>query len=68
MWALANIASNSVKGRDAVLEANIVPRILDILSQEVIKGGMLANTFWAIQNLCKGKPDPPMKYVFECKS
>lgn len=63
MWALANIAANSIKGRDAVLEVDIVPRILHILSQEIIKGEMLSNTYWAIQNLCKGKPDPPLKYV-----
>lgn len=46
-----------------MLEVNIVPRILHIFSQEVIKGGMLSNTFWAIQNLCKGKPDPPLEFV-----
>lgn len=65
MWALANIAGNSVKGRDQMLENEIISKMLKVLSQEVVKAGMLENTYWAIQNLCRGKPDTPAKYVYK---
>ena len=63
MSALGNIAGNSVQGRDQVLESGVVEKILAILSQVVIKCGLLEYTYWTIHNLCKGKPEPPAKLV-----
>lgn len=63
MWALANITGTSVKARNKVLESGIVDKILMILTATIVKSSMLGFTYWTIQNLCKGKPDPPVKYV-----
>jgi hypothetical protein len=63
MWALGNIAGISTRARDSILECGIVNKILKILSQPIMNGTMLSYTYWTISSLCKGKPDPPIKFV-----
>jgi len=64
MCALSNFAAANVTGRDHILEIGIVDKIINILSSELIKGGLYCETYEMIFNLCKGKPDPPISSVF----
>jgi hypothetical protein len=58
VWALANIAGDSPKLRDHVLQFNIVPAMLQLIMQHESRVTMLRNVTWALGNVCRGKPPP----------
>jgi len=58
IWALANIAGDSAKLRDHVLEFNVVHLILQLIVQHESRVTMLRNSTWALSNMCRGKPRP----------
>ena len=63
VWALGNIAGDSVKMRDEVLNHNVLTPLLRQLDPNTTRISMLRNATWTLSNLCRGKPQPPFDLV-----
>ncbi|KAK1380340.1 Importin subunit alpha [Heracleum sosnowskyi] len=59
VWALANVAGDSPRCRDLVLANGALPLLLDQLNG-LAKLSMLRIATWALLNLCRGSPQPPL--------
>lgn len=71
-WALGNIAGDSPRCRDLVLNANALkPLLLQLkkagstfqMTTSTSELSMLRNTAWTLSNLCRGKPQPELSQV-----
>ncbi len=63
MWALGNIAGDSARCRDFVLQKGIMTPLLQNLVMESSRTSMLRSATWTLSNLCRGKPEPPFELV-----
>ena len=62
VWALGNIAGDSPRCRDLVLNLGIVGPMMAQIN-EGSRASMLRNATWALSNLCRGKPQPSFELV-----
>eukprot|EP01052_Picozoa_sp_SAG31_P029312 SAG31_NODE_2904_length_4928_cov_3.585007_1_plen_492_part_00 len=58
IWAIGNIAGDSVRLRDIVLEHQIHEPLLEILANENCRISMVRIAAWLLSNLWRGNPTP----------
>mmetsp|Transcript_13398 Transcript_13398/g.19165 ORF Transcript_13398/g.19165 Transcript_13398/m.19165 type:complete len:545 (+) Transcript_13398:119-1753(+) len=61
-WCLGNVAGDSTKLRDYVLQCGGMGPMLQNISQPASQS-LLGNVVWALSNLCRGKPQPSLELV-----
>ena len=55
MWALGNIAADSLQCRDILLDAEVVEGLMPFMATKSIS--MVKNVTWTMSNLCNGVSD-----------
>lgn len=63
IWGLGNIAGDSYKVRDLVINAGAIKPIADILDRAQPGSSFVRNASWTLSNLCRGRPAPDFKKV-----
>ncbi len=63
IWGLGNIAGDSHKIRDIVIEQGAIKPIADILDRAQPGSSFVRNASWTLANLCRGRPAPPFERV-----
>ena len=63
MWALANIAGDSIEARDELIDAGLATQIVNIFTTPNISFGLLQVNCWAMSILCRDKPEPEYEKV-----
>lgn len=63
IWGLGNIAGDSHKVRDMVINAGAINPIADILDKAIPGSSFVRNASWTLSNLCRGRPAPDFNKV-----
>jgi hypothetical protein len=63
IWGLGNIAGDSHKVRDLVINAGAINPISEILDRAKPGSSFVRNASWTLSNLCRGKPAPFFEQV-----
>lgn len=64
VWAIGNIAGHSSTYRDLLLKVGVLnSTIFQRLHTDVCTQSMLGNATWAMSNLCRGEPAPPLEQM-----
>ena len=63
IWGLGNIAGDSYKVRDLVINAGAVNPIAAVLDQAKPGSSLARNASWTLSNLCRGRPAPHFEKV-----
>jgi len=63
IWGLGNIAGDSHKVRDMVINAGAIRPISDILDRAIPGSSFVRNASWTLSNLCRGRPAPDFNKV-----
>lgn len=62
VWALGNIATDSVASRDSIIKQGGIENIIGVI--KTTKNNYIYNhSLWALSNLCRGHPLPKYKYI-----
>jgi len=64
VWALGNIAGDSAKFRDYLLQLGVMPPLLKLITANPSpKVSLMRNAVWTLSNLCRGKPQPEFNMI-----
>lgn len=63
IWGLGNIAGDSYKVRDLVINAGAVTPIANHLDNAKAGSSFVRNASWTLSNLCRGRPPPNFEKV-----
>lgn len=66
IWAISNIAGDSVHGRDLVLSHNAVPALQTLVQSKQDSPYFFAairDITWMLTNLCRGQPSPDIESI-----
>ena len=63
IWGLGNIAGDSHKIRDLVINEGAIAPISDILDRAQPGSSFVGNASWTLSNLCRGRPAPQFARV-----
>ena len=65
VWGLGNISGDCIEFRDAAIAAGATEPILRILDRVDIRLSLMRNAVWALSNLVRGTPPPPIEISVE---
>jgi importin subunit alpha-1 len=63
IWGLGNIAGDSSKVRDLVINEGAINPISNILDRALPGTSFVRNASWTLSNLCRGRPAPAFSKV-----
>lgn len=62
-WAIGNIAGDSSECRNYILSLGAMEKLIRAVNTPVSKITVLRNAVWALSNVCRSKPPPPLEEV-----
>ncbi|ESL07179.1 importin alpha [Trypanosoma rangeli SC58] len=62
-WGIGNIAGEGVSCRNVSLQCNALPHLIELLMDPEQPINVVRNATWALSNLVRGKPPPPLEQV-----
>ncbi len=66
IWGLGNMAGDSPKIRDLVINAGAAGPIADLLDMCTPGTTFCRNASWTLSNLCRGRPAPDYRKILRC--
>ena len=65
IWAIGNIAGDSIKVRDKVIQAGALEKIIKYLTT-ADRDSLIKQCVWSISNFCRSKPAPEYDILKPC--